>query len=273
MAKVLWTPSSEIVEKANITEYARWLEVEKLVSPRLYEGLWSWSVANLEAFWESVWDYYRVSSSARFTRVLESRSMPGARWFRGAKLNYAEHTFRGRDPSGTAIISKTESSDVKSTTWGELESRTGAFAETLRRLGVRSGDRVAAYLPNTAEAVIAMLATASIGAVWSSCAPDFGAHSAVDRLKQISPKVLVAADGYSYRGRWYGRLDAIDQMRAAIPSIEQTVMLGEAKGGALSWEDAVRDRSSLRFEQVPFEHPLWVLYSSGTTGLPKPIVQ
>ncbi len=275
MARVLWEPSDEVVEEANITAYSRWLEEEKGIHARGYPELWAWSVRELEQFQESVWQYFRVMSSERYSKVLDSRTMPGAKWFPGSSINYAEHIFRERDHGKTALILKTEQEETGRVSWGELQGKTAAFADSLRSMGVGRGDRVAAYLPNTAEAVIAMLACSSVGAVWSSCAPDFGAQSAVDRFRQIEPKVLVAAYGYSYRGKWNSKAEAVGQIREAIPSIKRTVMVGQETSRierSEHWEDLSRPGARPGFEHVPFDHPLWILYSSGTTGLPKPIV-
>ena len=201
--------------------------------------------------------------------------MPGARWFPGTRLNYAEHIFAGRDTSKVAIVSKTEDTEIKRMTWGELGRKTASFAQSLRRLGVVTGDRVAAYMPNVPETVISMLACASIGATWSSCAPDFGSQSVVDRLKQVEPKVLIAAAGYTYKGRYISKTDSIRQIRQAIPGIKETILVGS--GGdigtrPLAWEELAREDEKLTFQRGPFERPLLVVYSSGTTGLPKPIV-
>jgi acetoacetyl-CoA synthetase len=275
LAKVLWEPTHEVVDGANITAFARWLEKEKGVSAEGYPGLWTWSVEEPGRFWESVWQFFRIDSSEPYTATLEIARMPGARWFPGSRLNYAEHIFRGRDPGKTAIISKTESDGLSRTSWGELERRTASFAESLRVMGVEKGDRVAAYLPNVPEAIVALLACSSIGAIWSSCAPDFGVQSALDRFKQIDPKVLVAAYGYTYRGRWNPKTDVVEHLRGSIPSIEKTIMVGPETGGidrVEHWDDLVRSDAKLAFEHVPFDHPFWIVYSSGTTGLPKPIV-
>jgi acetoacetyl-CoA synthetase len=276
-AKVLWEPTSGTIERAKITAYSRWLEGRVDSAPTNFPELWRWSVEELEDFWESMWIYYGVRSTTPYVTPLEHRSMPGARWFPGATLNYAERVFEGRDSSRIAIISKTEETTNQSLSWGQLRSKTAAFSESLRELGVGRGDRVAAYLPNVPEAVISYLACASIGATWSSCAPDFGTTSAVDRFKQIAPKVLIATEGYSYRGKWNNKKEVVGEIISAIPSIQKVVSVGEGKdspGGALHWDDlAARPSSSkFEFEGLPFDHPLCILYSSGTTGLPKPIV-
>ncbi len=273
--KTLWKPSQATIDKANITVFSRWLERECGVRTGSYGELWRWSVDNLESFWESLSKFFGVKWSSPYTTPLESRTMPGAKWFPGGALNYAEHFFAARDPAKTAILAKTETEGLRSVSWSEVERKTAAFAESLRDMGVEKGDRVAAYLPNVPEAVIALLACSSIGAVWSSCAPDFGVLSAVDRFKQIEPKVLIGSYGYSYRGKWIQKAEVVGQVRESIPTIGHTVMVGRDTGGidrVHNWDDLTRSASKMRFEQVPFEHPLWIVYSSGTTGLPKAMV-
>lgn len=276
-SRVLWQPGAETIERANITRYARWLEGRVDETPQSYQELWRWSVEEVEDFWESVWRYFDVRSSSTYTTSLEKRVMPGAKWFAGSRLNYARQIFDRREPSKAAIIAKTEESRVTSLDWGELESKTAGFAQSLKELGVGKGDRVAAYLPNVPEAVISMLACASIGAIWSSCAPDFGSQSVIDRFKQVGPKLLIAANEYTYRGRRVSKQGTVSDVMRAIPSIEKTIVVGDAGGpspGQLPWEDLAKKRGEgkMSFEAVPFDHPLYILYSSGTTGLPKPIV-
>ena len=263
------------MRKANVTGYMAWLAENAGVEARKYEDLWTWSVTDIEDFWESIWRFFNVRSSAPYQAILDSRKMPGARWFRGARLNYAEHVFRERDPSSPAVVSKVEEGPLRETSWGELEGAAGALEASLEEMGVAKGDRVAAYLPNIPEAIVALLACSSVGAVWSSCAPDFGSQSAIDRFKQINPKVLITTDGYQYRGRWRSKTEVVDQLRHWIPSIQKTIVVGETSltgKDVVAWGDLVSRKRTPRYEQVPFEHPLWILYSSGTTGLPKPIV-
>jgi acetoacetyl-CoA synthetase len=273
----LWEPSEERRERAEITRYARWLREERGVGiGDDYGSLWQWSVDNLDEFWASIWDYFEVEAETPYERVLGDRSMPGAEWFPGARLNYAQHIFRGRSDDEVAIRHASELRDLDEWTWGELRTRTAAIASGLRALGVGPGDRVVAYLPNIPEAVAAFLACASIGAIWSSSSPDFGKRSVVDRFAQIEPKVLLAVDGYRYGGKDFDRCDVVRALVSEMPSLERTVVLPYLGcgtiDGAMDWSELEAEGAELEFEQLPFDHPLWVLYSSGTTGLPKPIV-
>ena len=253
--------------------YMKWLE-SKGRPFESYDELWRWSVEDLEGFWGSIWKYFDLSDADY--PVLADRRMPGAKWFEGSELNFAERVFRrGRD--GVAVLSKGEKRSERTMTWQELEKRVGAFAESLRGMGVKQGDRVAAYLSNSPEAVVAFLGCASIGAIWSCCSPDFGAPAVVDRFSQIRPKVLIATDGYGYGGKWFDRTEAVGTIAGSLPTLKKTVGV-EAKSnsaplpGSIPWGDAVSGSADPEFETVPFDHPLWILYSSGTTGLPKPIV-
>ncbi len=279
----LWEPSSELVEASRLTEYMRWLERERGLRFHSYEELWRWSVEDLDGFWSSIWEHLGVLADGDPEPVLARREMPGAEWFPGTRLNYAEHVFAGKDDAEPAILHASELRELDRLSWGELRAAVAAAAGGLRALGVGPGDRVAAYLPNIPEAIVGFLATASIGAVWSSCSPDFGPASVIDRFAQIEPRVLLAVDGYSYGGRRYDRLRELEELQAAMPGLEHTVVLPylhadpdlSALRGALSWEQLLEAGAGaeLAFERVPFDHPLWVLYSSGTTGLPKAIVQ
>jgi acetoacetyl-CoA synthetase len=277
-AEPLWTPSEERQERARITHYRHWLAERRGLELGDYHELWRWSVDNLEEFWASIWDYFEVEASEPYERVLGDRSMPGAEWFPGARLNYAQHVFRGKDDGEVAIRHASELRPLAEWTWGELRARTAAIAVGLRGLGVEPGDRVVAYLPNIPEAVAAFLACASIGAVWSSSSPDFGKRSVVDRFAQIEPKVLLAVDGYRYGGKDFDRCDVLRALVDEMPSLERTVVLPYLGcgtiDGAADWSELFEPEGAgeLEFEQLSFDHPLWVLYSSGTTGLPKPIV-
>jgi acetoacetyl-CoA synthetase len=278
---VLWAPDEARIERATLTRYARRL-AEQGVQTAGYHDLWRWSVDELEGFWASIWDFFDVRSSAPYERVLASRAMPGAVWFPGARLNFAEHVFRERDPGAVAVRHASELRPLAETTWGALEEETRCIAGALRASGIEPGDRVVAYVPNVVEAVTAFLACASIGAVWSSCSPDFGARSVVDRFAQIEPRALLAVDGYRYGGRDHDRLDVVRRLQDAMPSLERTVVLGylhpeprlDGLRDTTGWEAFLEEGrdAPLRFEQVAFDDALWVLYSSGTTGLPKAIV-
>ena len=281
---LLWEPSPEFRENTTITRYMGWLEREKNLSFGDYTELWEWSVTDIDGFWSSLWEFFDIQSSKPYEAVLARRQMPGAEWFPGAEINYAEHVFRnaGARPDGPALIHASELRPLGETSWAELESRVAAFAAGLSGMGVGRGDRVVAYLPNVPEAIVAFLACASLGAVWSSASPDFGAGSVVDRFAQIEPKVLVACDGYRYGGKDFDRRDVVARLQREIPSLQKTVLLpyldeGSDAGAledAVLWDEVLsaNEGAELSFERVPFDHPLWVLYSSGTTGLPKAIV-
>jgi acetoacetyl-CoA synthetase len=279
----LWEPSAELVERSRLTEFMRWLEAERGLSFAGYDELWRWSVGDLEGFWSSIWDFFSVQADGSYEQALGNRAMPGAEWFAGTSLNYAEHVFAGKDDAETAILHASELRELDELNWGELRSQVAAVAAGLRALGVGCGDRVVAYMPNVPETIVAFLASASIGAIWSSCSPDFGPASVIDRFAQIEPKVLFAVDGYRYGGKDFDRRDTLAQLQEAMPSLERTVVLPyldpdpdlSPLRDATRWDEllASGEGAKLSFERVPFDHPLWVLYSSGTTGLPKAIVQ
>jgi acetoacetyl-CoA synthetase len=282
-AEKLWEPSAELVERARMTEYMRWLQAHRGLDFDGYHELWSWSVTDLEGFWSSIWDFFQVSADGDPRPVLAGHEMPGASWFPGTRLNYAEHVFAGKRDSETAIVHASELRELDQLSWGELRRRVAAAAAGLRELGVERGDRVVAYMPNLPETIVAFLATASVGAIWSSCSPDFGPASVIDRFAQVEPTVLFAVDGYRYGGRDFDRRAVVSELQAAMPSLRRTVVLpyldpdADISGlrDAVRWQDlvAAAGEPELSFERVPFDHPLWVLYSSGTTGLPKAIVQ
>jgi acetoacetyl-CoA synthetase len=281
--ELLWEPSAELVERSRLTEFMRWLEEERGLSFGGYAELWQWSVDDLEGFWSAIWEFFGVQADFEPMPVLSSREMPGAQWFPGTRLNYAEHVFAGKADDEVAIVHASELRELDELTWGELRRQVAATAAGLRALGVERGDRVVAYLPNIPEAIVAFFAAASIGAVWSSCSPDFGPASVIDRFAQIEPKVLFAVDGYRYGGKDFDRRDVVAQLQEAMPSLRRTVVLPyldedpdlSPLRDATRWADLLADGegAALEFDRVPFDHPLWVLYSSGTTGLPKAIVQ
>jgi len=279
---LLWEPSEDLKQNSRISHYMRWLEEEKGHSFDDYAELWEWSVTDLEGFWASVWEYCGVEASRPYERVLARREMPGAEWFPGAELNYAEHLLKNSRGDEPAIVHQSEIRPLGQLSWREVEERTAALAAGLKEIGVDRGDRVVAYLPNIPEAIIALLAVSSIGAVWSSSSPDFGAGSVVDRFKQIEPKVLLTVDGYRYGGKDYDRTQVVAKLQEEIPSLQKTVVLPyldeepdtSSLQDVILWDELLgaHEGVDIHFEQVPFDHPLWVLYSSGTTGLPKAIV-
>jgi acetoacetyl-CoA synthetase len=271
--KLLWEPDPAFARRTNITAFMKWLERKGLPFGG-YDELWRWSVDDLEGFWGSVWKYFDVSDADY--PVLQERRMPGAKWFEGSELNFARRILEGTF-EGTALVSRAERRNLKAMSWQELRKKSKALASHLRGLGVAQGDRVGAYLPNAPEAVVAFLACASLGAIWSCCSPDFGAPAVLDRFSQIGPKVLFATDGYSYGGKWFDRREAVASITSSLPSVKAVIGVqgspgGEPLAGAVSWDDVAAGKDSLELESLPFDHPLWILYSSGTTGLPKPIV-
>jgi acetoacetyl-CoA synthetase len=283
--QVLWRPTPESIRATHLAQFADRVARRRgldLGDPADYDAIWRWSVEHLDQFWAEVADWSGVLPGVPDDRVLTRRRMPGAEWFPGGCVNYAEQALRPLqdgtvDPGSPALIAVAEDAEPVETSWAQLRDRVGAFAATLRRLGVQRGDRVAGYLPNVPEAVVAFLGAAAVGAVWSSCAPDFGTRSVLDRFAQIEPTVLVAVDGYRWGGKAYDRRDVVAELRAALPSVRTTIAVprlspDEVPDGAMSWAEAVADEQQPVFESLPFDAPLWIVYSSGTTGLPKGIV-
>jgi len=270
---LLWEPSEERVAGATVTRFERWLAEERGVSFASYEELWQWSVDSLDEFWGALVAFFELRIDGGSGAVLGDRSMPGAEWFPGARTSYAEHVFRAKDDDAVAICHASEvRAELDEWTWGRLRSETARIAAGLRALGVTEGDRVVAYMPNIPETVAAFLACASLGATWSSAAPEFGARSVIDRFAQVEPTVLLAIDGYRYGGKNFDRTTQVERIAAELPGLRKAVRFGYLDGSG--WEDGFLgpEDAELSFASVPFDHPLWVLYSSGTTGLPKPIV-
>ena len=284
----LWTPSAGRIAHAQITAYVGWLRERRGLAFDDYASLWRWSVSDLEGFWGSIAEYMSVRFHRRAERVLGARTMPGAQWFPGSTLNFAEHCLAQAEAPDAArrpaLIARSEAGDERTVTWAGLAAETGALAATLRRLGVRAGDRVVSYMPNIPPTTVAVLATASIGAIWSSVSPDMGTVGVLDRFRQIAPKVLIAVDGYRYGGRDYDRRDVLAQLVAELPSLEAVVFVAWRDPQAsfappagravrtVSWAEAIAGGEAPVFEPMPFDAPLWIVYSSGTTGTPKPIV-
>ncbi|REE98490.1 acetoacetate--CoA ligase [Thermomonospora umbrina] len=284
--KSLWEPSDEVISRARVTAYRRWLAERGGPGPTgdSYEDLWRWSVTEVDAFWDSIWSYFDVVGARGDGPVREGGPMPvdGLRWFPGATVNYAANALRGADehPDDVAVVFRSEAGGHRTLSRREVALHVAHIRAGLAELGVGRGDRVVAYLPNIPEALICFLAVASLGAVWSSCSPDFGSSSVIDRYAQIEPKVLIAVDGYAYNGRHFDRLETVAEIERALPTLAATVLVpyldpAVGTGGldkGVAYADLPRPGHDLEFEDVPFDHPLWVVYSSGTTGLPKPIV-
>lgn len=276
----LWEPQEDDVRCSNLASYMEWLKSDKGLSFEDYNSLWEWSVTEIEDFWQSIWEYLEIKTSKSYTKVLSERTMPGANWFIGSELNYAEHVFRNMSSERPALMFQSEFQPLTEISWNELYQKVSSLAASLRNMGVQNGDRVVSCMPNIPQTIIAFLACASIGAVWSSCSPDFGIRSVIDRFKQIKPKIIFAVDGYQYSGKTFDNHGKIVDLQNSLPSLKHTILVPYLKpnGGSAGlnttflWEDLLNESGELKFEQVPFAHPLWVVYSSGTTGLPKALV-
>lgn len=274
---ILWSPSAERANASRMAQFIRWLEENRGLHFADYQALWTWSVSDLDGFWSAIWEFFDLQSSVAPTTILAENKMPGAVWFPGVRLNFASQILRQAEktPDKTALIVQSETFGASELTWAEFRDQVASVAAQFRAMGVGPGDRVVAVLPNTETALIAFLATASIGAIWSLCAPDMGQVAILDRFQQIEPKVLIAQDGYVHAGKMIDRREVLATITAGLPSLQQSIVLpvaGDLPDGAINWSDLTSDDVDLSFEQVDFDHPLWVVYSSGTTGNPKPIV-
>ncbi len=281
MTRPLWIPSLERVDGANLTGFTRYVNVRFGKDLAGYDDLYAWSITNIPDFWKSVWEYTGIKASVPYVSVLENPVMPGAKWFEGARLNFAENLLSRRDEKTALIFVREGGEVVEEMTYAELYTAVAAAARFFVESGVKEGDRVAGFMPNRIEAVVSMLAAASLGAVWSSCSPDFGFKGVMDRFGQIRPKVLVACDGYFYNGRKIDTLERVTRVEGEINSIEKVVVVPfvsdspdlSALPNSILWSDALEsDATQIDFAQLPFDHPLYIMYSSGTTGVPKCIV-
>ncbi|WP_345382035.1 acetoacetate--CoA ligase [Pseudonocardia yuanmonensis] len=278
MTDTIWSPTAARIEGSALREYLDWLAEREGRPFADHDALWAWSVEDLDRFWLSLVDYYEVEFSAPWTQVRTADPMPHTRWFTGARLNWAQHALRRGEDSSVAVVCVREGgAPAREITWGALRRSVAAAAGWLRRAGVRPGDRVCAYLPNTEHAVIGVLAAAAVGAVWSCCSPDFGAEGTIGRLAQLEPTVLIATDGYHWNGKEIDRADVVATLREKLPTVRHFVHVPyvfdrPAPPGAVPWDSVLAEDAPLEFEQVEFSHPLWVLFTSGTTGLPKGLV-
>ena len=284
--ELLWTPRPEAVAASTMRRYMDWLREDRGLDFAEYQALWQWSVTDLEDFWGSIWHFAEVMSDTPYLRVLDGRHMPGARWFEGSRVNYAEHLLRHEIHAGADIVfyHRTEARPLSTMDWQTLGGQVRILATQLRALGVRPGDRVVSYMPNVPETAIAMMATVAIGGIWSSAAPEFGVRTVIDRFVQIEPKVFFAADGYRFAGKDFGRVTEVRDIIAALPTLERIIWLpimdaslqATAIPLAISWDDLLNQPpvppEDFYYTRVAYDHPLWIVFSSGTTGLPKPIV-
>jgi acetoacetyl-CoA synthetase len=271
-----------MIKSSNLQHYMAWLQTNYGLTFYHYDDLWQWSIDHTQLFWQTIWDYFQIQSHSSCQYVHSEDPMPDTKWFEGATLNYAEHIFRQKQADIPAILFQSEQQPLSAISWQTLESQVAIFAGWLKQKKVGKGDRVVAYLPNIPEATVAFLATCSVGAIWSSCSPDFGASSVVDRFQQIEPKIMIAVDGYSYNGKAYDKTTTVEQIIRELPTLAQVVWLPYLRKTAIlanctvpviTWEEIMDTQTfaPLTFEAVPFSHPIWILYSSGTTGIPKAI--
>lgn len=280
MQKPLWSPSEQFIKDSNLNHYIMWLKKTKDLSFGNYDDLWNWSVEHVADFWQSLFEYFDIQYSGNYSQVISGNAMPHYSWFEGVQLNYAEHLFTNENDRYPAIISQSENNELQTLSWHELKNQVTALQHYFIQCGIKSGDRIVAYMPCIPEATIAFLAANSLGAVWSSCSPDFGVNAVAERFTQIEPKILVAVDGYNYGGKTFDKSGTVQELIATIPSLQKVIIFSppHKKNTTLhsdkivSWDEIIKvSNHTLQFVRVPFNHPIWVLYSSGTTGLPKAI--
>ncbi len=277
---ILWEPDEAVLKAANLSCFQAWLKSECNLVFKGYPDLWAWSADRIEDFWAAVWDYFEISTADPDRQILSRREMPGGHWFEGARLNYAEYVFRQQTTLRPALKFCSEVHSLHEVSWQELYDQVAGVAAFLRRSGIRPGDRVVAYMPNIPETVVIFLACASVGAVWSCCSPDFAGRSVLDRFRQIEPRILFGVDEYVYGGQTFSCAAALEELHAKLPTVEQVVIVpyrglraaSAGKEEAMGWQQIIALENSLEFTAVPFNHPLWVVYSSGTTGKPKGLV-
>ncbi|MEZ5037609.1 MAG: acetoacetate--CoA ligase [Chitinophagales bacterium] len=271
---VLWSPSEQFINNSNLYKFQKYIENKYQLSFHNYQEFWEWSVQNLDAFWDTVALFFDLKFHQPYSSVLKNTAkMYETKWFDGATVSYAEHVFRNKNNENPAIIYKQENQPSISISWQELEQKVSAVQQFLKSKNIQKGDRIVAYLPNNVEAIIAFLACNSLGAIWSCCSPDFGTESIVDRFQQIEPKLFIAASTYNYNGKSFNKLATIEEIASKIPSLENVILIGEQHNKFINWASILElDSKDLEFTPVEFQHPIWILYSSGTTGKPKGIV-
>ncbi len=277
--KLLWQPSEQIKSTSNLTDFIHWLKTNDIVKVDNYENLWQWSVAHIDEFWLAIWNYFNIQSTTKPTKITSEEAMPKTKWFKGTQVNYAEHIFRNKTTEHPALLFKNETNQLTEISWIELEEKVASLKFHLENKGIKQGDRVAAYLPNIPEAIIAFLATNALGAIWSSTSPDFGTSSVIDRFSQIEPEVFITVDSYSYGGKRFDRLTEVNEIIKQLPTVTEVILVQYSNNqsqtnfkNTTSWQEAVSTiKLSLSFTRVEFNEPIWVLYSSGTTGKPKAI--